>query len=54
MKIVYSLTELPSAPLFMYSVVDKAEAEKIATQYSSAWLYKGKMLFVLNSEKEKL
>jgi hypothetical protein len=54
MKIIYSVTQLPPDPLFMFSVADKTEAEKIATQYSSAWLYKEKLLFVLNSEYEKV
>ena len=54
MTIVYFLTELPPDPLYMFSVKDKAEAEKITTQYSASWLYKEKLLFVLNSEHEKV
>ncbi len=53
MTIIYSLTELPPNPLAMFSVKDKSEAEKIVTQYSSAWLYKDKLLFVLGTEYEE-
>jgi hypothetical protein len=53
MKIIFSVTQLPPDPLFMFSVKDKTEAEKTATEYQSAWLYKEKLLFVLNSEHEQ-
>ena len=53
MKEIYSLIELPPDSLAMFSVKDKDEADKIFTQYSTGWLYKGRLLFVLATEYEK-